>query len=57
MKVDDGSDRGYRAVVVEVLRRAGVLSDDEAKAVKARHAADVVRSLAGVPAGRLEVAF
>ena len=57
VKVDDGSDRGYRAVVIEILRREGVLSDAEAKGLRSRHAPDVQKNLAGVPVGRLEVAF
>jgi L-asparaginase II len=57
VKVDDGHDRGYRVVVVEVLRRLGVLDPEGADALLERHATPVVRSLAGVPVGRLEIAF
>ena len=54
VKVDDGSDRGYRAVVIDELRRRGALTPDDAAALRAKHAPEEVRSLAGVPAGRLE---
>jgi L-asparaginase II len=54
IKVDDGSDRGYRAVVVEVLRRLGVLDDDGARAMREKHAPEVVRNLAGEVVGRVE---
>jgi L-asparaginase II len=57
VKVDDGSDRGYRAVVVEVLRRLGVLADGVADGLRERHAPAVVRNLAGAPVGRLVLAF
>jgi len=57
VKVDDGSDRGYRAVVVELLRRLGVLADDVADGLRERHGPAAIRSLAGAPAGRLSLAF
>ena len=57
VKVDDGNDRGYRLVVVEILRREGVLSDAEAMSVRARHAPDIQKNLAGAPVGRFEVTF
>lgn len=57
IKVDDGSDRGYRAVVIEVLRRLSVLSDTDADELRARHATTVQKNLAGKPIGRLESAF
>jgi L-asparaginase II len=55
VKVDDGSDRGYRPVVIEMLRRLGALSDDAAHALREKHAPEIVKSLAGVSAGRVEV--
>ena len=57
IKVDDGSDRGYRAVVIEVLRRLSVLSDNDADELRARHATTVQKNLAGKPVGRLEPTF
>ena len=57
VKVDDGADRGYRAVVIEVLRRLSVLSDTDADELRARHATTVMKNLAGRPIGRLEPAF
>jgi L-asparaginase II len=57
VKVDDGQDRGYRAVVIEVLRRLGVLADAEADALREKYAPEVVKSLAGAPVGRLLLAF
>lgn len=57
VKVDDGADRGYRAVVVEVLRRLSVLSDTDADELRARHAPAVQKNLAGRPVGRVEPAF
>jgi L-asparaginase II len=57
VKVDDGHDRGYRLVVVEVLRRLGVLSVPAAAALLDHHAPAVVKSLAGAPVGALEIAF
>lgn len=57
VKVDDGADRGYRAVVIEVLRRRGVLSDPEADDLRHRHAPAIQKNLAGRPIGHVEVAF
>jgi L-asparaginase II len=57
VKVDDGEDRGYRAVVVEMLRRLGVLEDAEAAALRDRYAPETVRTVAGEPAGTLALAF
>jgi L-asparaginase II len=57
VKVDDGNDRGYRTVVVEELRRRDLLTDAAAAALLEKHAPPVVRSLAGVPVGRVEIAF
>ena len=55
VKVDDGSDRGYRGVVIELLRRLGVLSDDTADALRERHAAPVLRNHAGAAVGALHI--
>jgi L-asparaginase II len=55
VKCDDGADRGYRPVVVELLRRLGVLSEAEAKGLADRHAPAVVTNFAGETVGRLEV--
>ena len=57
IKVDDGADRGYRAVVIEVLRRLSVLSDTDADELRARHAATIQKNLAGKSVGRLEPTF
>jgi L-asparaginase II len=54
VKVDDGSDRGYRPVVIDALLRLGALSADAAAALRKKHAPPEVRSLAGAPAGTLE---
>ena len=54
VKVDDGSDRGYRAVVIEVLERLGALTADAARRVREAHAAPVLRNLAGKEVGTLE---
>jgi L-asparaginase II len=55
VKVDDGSDRGYRPVVIEMMRRLGALTDEAACALREKHAPEVVRSLAGEPVGKVEV--
>jgi L-asparaginase II len=57
IKVDDGSDRGYRAVVIEVLRRLSVLADSDADELRARHATTAQKNLAGKLVGRLEPTF
>jgi L-asparaginase II len=57
IKADDGNDRGYRAVVVEVLRRLGVLDDAAADALRRKHAPAIIPNMAGKPVGRLELAF
>ena len=57
IKVDDGSDRGYRTVVLEVLRRFGVLSEAVVEPLRTRHAKPTISSLAGAPVGRMEIAF
>lgn len=57
VKVDDGADRGYRAVVVELLRRRGLLDDAAADALRKKHAPAVVTNMAGRAVGRLDLAF
>lgn len=57
VKVDDGADRGYRAVVIEVLRRLAILADADADELRARHATTVMKNMAGRPVGRLELTF
>ena len=57
IKVDDGSDRGYRAVVIEVLRRVGALEDAAAAAALERLAPEVLKNLAGPVVGRRLLAF
>ena len=54
VKVDDGSDRGYRQVVIELLRRRGLLTDQAADDLAERHGR-TVRNWGGEPVGRLEV--
>jgi L-asparaginase II len=54
VKVDDGSDRGYRIVVVEMLRSLGILGDADADLLLDKHAPRVVRNWAGDPVGTLE---
>ena len=54
IKVDDGHDRGYRLPVIELLRRFGVLSQDEADGLAERHGR-TVKNWAGAEVGHLEV--
>lgn len=54
VKVDDGNDRGYRILVIEILRRLGALAEEAADRLAERHGR-TVRTKAGVPVGRLEV--
>jgi len=54
VKVEDGKDRGYRQLVIELLRRLEVLSDAEADALAERHGR-TIRNFAGTAVGRLEV--
>lgn len=56
VKVDDGKDRGYRQVLIELLRRYDVLSDAEAAALAERHGR-TIRNFGGSEVGRLEVAI
>lgn len=55
VQVDDGSDRGYRQLVIELLLRRGVLTDDEAAGLRERHGA-TIKNWMGDEVGRLEVA-
>ena len=55
VKVEDGSDRGYRHVVIEVLRRHGALTDDEAAALRQLHG-ETLTNWEGAAVGHLEVA-
>ena len=54
VKSDDGQDRGYRQVVIELLRRLEVLTTDEADALAARHGR-ILKNFAGREVGFLEV--
>ena len=54
VKVEDGSDRGYRQVVIELLRRLEILRDAEAEALAERHGRSI-KNFAGAQVGRLEV--
>lgn len=54
VKVEDGSDRGYRQVVIELLRRHGALTTAEADALSERHGR-TVKNFAGAEVGRLAV--
>ena len=55
VKVDDGSDRGYRLVVVEVLRRLGLLSDAAAAGLSERQGQKTQKNFAGRAVGDLEM--
>lgn len=57
VKADDGADRGYRLVVLEVLRRRGVLDEDAFASLCRRHAPTTILNMAGAPVGELRVAF
>jgi L-asparaginase II len=54
VKVDDGSDRGYRLLVIEILRRRGCLEDAAAADLAERHGR-TVRNWRGVAAADLEL--
>jgi L-asparaginase II len=53
VKVDDGSDRGYRLVVIELLRRLGVLGDAEATGLAERQGQKTQKNFAGREVGDL----
>ena len=55
VKVDDGSDRGYRLVVVEVLRRLGLLTDAAAATLAERQGQKTQKNFAGRAVGDLEM--
>jgi L-asparaginase II len=55
VKVADGSDRGYRLVVIEILRRLGVLGDGAAQALAERQGDKTQRNFSGRAIGDLEV--
>lgn len=55
VKSEDGSDRGYRLVVLATLERLGLLTAAEAAGLRTRQCDPVVRSLRGQGVGRLEV--
>lgn len=54
VKVEDGHDRGYRQVVIELLRRHGALTAGEADALSERHGR-TLKNFAGTEVGRLAV--
>ncbi len=54
LKVEDGSDRGYRLVVIELLRRYGALTSEEAEVLAQRHGR-TIRNLAVTEVGHLTV--
>ncbi|MDA1195487.1 MAG: asparaginase [Planctomycetota bacterium] len=55
IKVEDGHDRGYRQLVIELLRRHGALTQVEADALAEAHGR-TLRNHAGREVGRLAVA-
>jgi L-asparaginase II len=55
LKVDDGSDRGYRLVVIEVLKRLGLLEAAAAHALGERQGQKTQKNFAGRAVGDLEV--
>jgi L-asparaginase II len=55
IKVDDGSDRGYRLVVIELLRRLGLLTDPEAAGLAERQGQKTQKNFSGREVGDLEM--
>jgi L-asparaginase II len=55
VKVDDGSDRGYRLVVIEILRRLKIVSDVEAAGLAERQGQKTQKNFAGREVGDLEM--
>ena len=55
VKVDDGSDRGYRLVVIEVLRRLGLLDDTQAAGLAERQGQKTQKNFAGREVGDLSL--
>jgi L-asparaginase II len=54
VQVDDGSDRGYRQLVIALLLRHGVLTQDEADGLAERHGR-TIKNWTGVQVGELQV--
>lgn len=55
VKVADGHDRGYRLVVLELLKRMGLLATAEAEALAESQASRTQRNWAGTVTGDLEL--
>ena len=55
VKVDDGSDRGYRLVVIELLRRLGIVSDADAAGLAERQGQKTQKNFSGREVGDLEM--
>lgn len=54
VKVDDGSDRGYRLVVIEILRRLRLLDDAAAATLAEKQGQKTQKNFAGRAVGDLE---
>ncbi|MCA9315035.1 MAG: asparaginase [Planctomycetes bacterium] len=54
-KVEDGIDRGYRGVIIELLERLGVFDETTATMLRTLHADPVIRNWAGEEVGALVV--
>jgi L-asparaginase II len=52
VKAEDGRDRGYRLVVIDLLERLGALSAEAARGLRERQTEAVVKSMAGAVVGR-----
>jgi L-asparaginase II len=55
VKVADGSDRGYRLVVIEILRRLGLLDDGAAQALAEKQGQKTQKNFAGRAIGDLDI--
>lgn len=55
IKVEDGSDRGTRAIVVEALAQLGVLERKAADALRQKFAPEILTNFAGAEVGRMRV--
>ena len=53
LKAEDGSDRAWRLVVVDLLEQVGILDHPTAATIRSRHCDPVIRDHGGVPVGRL----
>ncbi len=53
VKVEDGQDRGYRLIVVDLLEALGFYGADEARALRERQCDPVIRNRVGDEVGRL----